>query len=183
MDTLVLSPGYEPVAKVPWQRAITLLWEGKVEVVEEYEDKWVHSVTLEFKMPSVIRFLKAIRGRRRAIKFSRENVYLRDKGKCQYCSVKVSRSEFTYDHVKPRAQGGPTTWDNVVVSCTPCNQRKSGRTPEQANMALLTRPAKPQKLPDTLRLTFTWQKGMPEKWKQWLASVSYWHGELENDNG
>jgi 5-methylcytosine-specific restriction endonuclease McrA len=182
VETLVLSACYEPIARVPWQRAITLLWEGKVEVVEEYEDRFVRSVTLQFKMPSVIRFLRAIRGRKRAIKFSRENVYLRDNGRCQYCGVKVPRSDFTYDHVVPRAQGGPTTWENVVVCCTPCNQKKAGRTPEQAKMHLAQKPTKPTKLPYTVNLTFTWQKGMPDAWKQWMQSVAYWHTELDNDN-
>ena len=56
METLVLSQAYEPVARVPWQRAMMLIWQGKVEVVEEYEDRFVRSVTLEIKMPSVIRF-------------------------------------------------------------------------------------------------------------------------------
>ncbi len=179
---LVLSAGYEPMARISWQRAITLLFGGKVEVVEEYEDKTIRSVTFELKMPSVVRFLKSARGKKRAVKFSRENVYLRDKGTCQYCSLKVPRSEFTYDHVKPRNQGGQTTWDNVVVACTPCNQKKAGHTPEQAKMKLLSKPVKPSKLPDTLRLTFTWHKGMPDSWKQWLASVHYWHDELDNDN-
>jgi 5-methylcytosine-specific restriction endonuclease McrA len=182
MDTLVLSISYEPIAKVSWQRAITLLWEGKVEVVEEYEDRIVRSVTLQFKMPCVIRLLRSIRGRKRAIRFSRENVYLRDNGKCQYCGVKVPRSDFTYDHVIPRSQGGPTTWENVVVCCTPCNQKKAGRTPEQANMNLIQRPTKPNKLPYTFNITFTWQKGMPDAWKQWMKSVAYWHTEIDNDN-
>jgi 5-methylcytosine-specific restriction endonuclease McrA len=182
METLVLNIGYEPIAKIPWQRAITLIWEGKVEVVEEYEDKWVRSVTIALKMPSVVRFLKMIRGRKKAIKFSRENVYARDKGKCQYCAKNVPRSSFTYDHVNPRAQGGQTVWENVVVACVPCNQKKSGRTPEQAGMKLLSKPIKPTKLPDIMHLTFTWQKGMPDQWKQWLHSVAYWHDELENDN-
>ena len=31
-----------------------LLFEGKVEVVNEYEDKFIRSVTFELKMPSVI---------------------------------------------------------------------------------------------------------------------------------
>lgn len=182
MDTLVLTAGYEPMARVPWQRAITLLFEGKVEVVEEYEDKWVHSVTIELKMPSVIRFLRMVKGRKRAIKFSRENVYERDHGKCQYCTQHVPRHAFTYDHVIPRAQNGQTVWENVVVSCVPCNQKKAGRTPEQAGMKLAVRPVKPTKLPSTVKLTFTWQKGMPETWKTWLQSVAYWHGELDNDN-
>jgi 5-methylcytosine-specific restriction endonuclease McrA len=181
METLVLSATYEPVARVPWQRAITLLWTGKVEVIEEYEDHMVRSVTYAVRMPSVIRFLRAIRGTKRAIKFSRENVYARDNGKCQYCGLKVPRHEATYDHVVPRIQGGPTTWDNVVIACVPCNQRKGGRTPEQARMALLNRPVKPKKLPDTVRLTFTFEKGMPATWKAWLRDVTYWHGSLDED--
>jgi len=61
MDTLVLSHAYVPVARVGWKRALTLLFEGKVEVIEEYEDRTVRSVTLEFKVPSIIRFLWKIR--------------------------------------------------------------------------------------------------------------------------
>jgi 5-methylcytosine-specific restriction endonuclease McrA len=179
MDTLVLSAAYEPVARVPWQRAITLLWEGKVEVVEEYEDRFVRSVTLEFKVPSVIRFLKMVKGRRKMIKFSRENVYARDNGKCQYCGVKIPRHESTYDHVLPRSKGGKTTWENIVIACVPCNQKKGGRTPDQAKMALLSIPARPKKLPDGIRLTFTWEKNMPPSWRTWLRDVAYWHGELE----
>lgn len=181
METLVLSQSYEPVARVPWQRAITLIWEGKVEVVEEYEDWTVKSVTLEFKVPSVIRFLKKVFGRKRAVKFSRENVYARDGGRCQYCSTKVARAESTYDHVVPRTQGGHTRWENIVISCSPCNQRKGGRTPEQARMKLLSVPVKPKKLPDTVRLTFTFQKNMPESWRTWLRSAVYWSEELEQD--
>ena len=180
METLVLDIRYLPVARVSWQRAITLLWEGKVEVVEEYQDKTVRSVTLEFRVPAVIRFLRAIRGKRSGVKFNRENVYTRDKGKCQYCSRSVPRHDFTYDHVVPKAQGGHTAWENVVVSCMPCNQRKGGRTPGQAGLKLVQAPAKPKSLPDVVRLTFTWRKGMPEPWKQWLQSVAYWNTELQD---
>lgn len=181
MDTLVLDHSFSPVARVSWERAITLLWEGKVEVIESYEDWSVKSVTLEFKVPSVIRFLKKVLTRKRAIKFSRENVFARDNGRCQYCSAKVARHEATYDHVTPRAQGGQTRWENIVIACVPCNQKKGGRTPEQARMRLLSTPVKPKKLPDTVRLTFTFKKGMPASWAQWLRSVSYWNGELEQE--
>jgi 5-methylcytosine-specific restriction endonuclease McrA len=179
MNTLVLSPYDETVARVSWRRAITLLWENKVEVVEEYENWTVRSVTFEIKVPSIIRFLRAVRFRKKAIKFSRENVWARDKGRCQYCGTKVSRLDFTYDHVVPRVQGGTTTWQNVVVACTPCNQRKAGRTPEQAGMHLLAKPAKPTSLPDSYKLTFTYRKGDPPGWKKYMRDISYWHGELE----
>ncbi len=177
-QTLVLDCGFFPVACVSWQRAVTLLWEGKVEVIEEHEDKVVRSVTIEFKLPSVIRFLRAVRGKKRSIKFSRENVFSRDKGRCQYCKSAVSRSEFTYDHVTPRAQGGETRWENVVVCCTACNQRKGGRTPGQAGLQLTVAPVKPHSLPDVFRLTF--RVGYPDSWKTWIRDVAYWHGELEH---
>ena len=179
METLVLDVGYTPVARVSWRRAITLLFEGKVEVVESYEDKTIRSVTLEMQVPSIVRFLRAIRRRKKGIRFSRENVCARDKGRCQYCGLSVPRHDFTYDHVTPRAQGGHTTWENVVVCCTPCNQKKGGRRPEQAGMLLATRPVKPKVLPEAMRLTLTWQKDMPIPWRAWLTSYRYWNGELE----
>lgn len=179
METLVLNATYEPVARVTWQRAISLLFSGKVEVVEEYDDKTIRSVTFEVRMPSVVRFIRMLKRRKPVIRFSRENVYARDNGKCQYCHKKITRAEATYDHVVPRAQGGRTGWDNIVIACVPCNQSKGGRTPEQARMKLQVKPAKPAKLPDTLRLTFTWEKGMPQSWKNWLRDMTYWHGELD----
>jgi 5-methylcytosine-specific restriction endonuclease McrA len=181
MDTLVLSHAYVPVARVAWRRAVTLLFEGKVEVIEEYESRVVRSVTLELKVPSIIRFLRKIRARKRAVKFSRENVYARDKGTCQYCRTRVPRAEATYDHVTPRSQGGPTTWENVVICCVPCNQRKGGRTPAQAGMRLLSEPVKPRSLPEAIRLTFLFDGTAPPSWRQFFASYAYWNGELEHD--
>ena len=106
METLVLNARWQPVARIPWQRAITLLFLGKVQVVEEYEDKTIRSVTFEVKMPSVVRFLRMLKHRKPVIRFSRENVFARDHGQCQYCGKAVSRAEATYDHVTPRSQGG-----------------------------------------------------------------------------
>jgi len=179
METLVLNAGYEPVARVHWQRAVALLFQGKVEVVEEYVDKEVRAVTFTIKMPSVVRFLRAIRGKKKAVKFSRQNVYARDGARCQYCQIKVARNEATYDHVVPRAHGGKTTWENIVIACVPCNQKKGGRTPAQAKMQLRTPPVRPKKLPDVISITFTFQPGMPDSWRTWLRDVAYWSTELE----
>jgi 5-methylcytosine-specific restriction endonuclease McrA len=179
MDTLVLNATYQPLCRVPWQRAITLIFSGKVEVVDEYEDKTIRSVTFELKMPSVIRFLRYLKWRKPQVRFSRENVYARDDGKCQYCARPVTRAEATYDHVVPRKLGGVTKWDNIVIACVACNQKKGGRTPEQARMKLSKVPARPSKLPDTLKLTFSWNTGMPDAWKSWLRDLTYWHGALD----
>lgn len=180
-ETLVLDVGYQPIDRISWERAFTLLFQGKVEIVEEYEDRTVRSATMEWKVPAVVRFLKYMGGRKKAIKFSRENVYTRDKGKCQYCGQDVKRMEITYDHVVPRMQGGQTNWENIVICCFPCNQKKSGRTPEQARMRLIQKPVKPKTLPNTVRWTFVWKDGMPKSWKSYLYDISYWNGQLEED--
>lgn len=180
-ETLVLDVTYEPVGRVSWERAFTLLFQGKVEIIEEYEDKTVRSATMEWQMPAVIRFLRYLGNRKRAVKFSRENVYTRDKGKCQYCGQSVKRMEITYDHVIPRSQDGKTKWDNIVISCFSCNQKKKNRTPEQAGMRLINKPVKPKSLPNTMRLTFMWREGMPKEWKDYLVDISYWHSQLDSD--
>lgn len=179
METLILSAAWEPMEIVSWQRAMTLVFMNKVEIVEEYEDKAIRTVSIELKMPSVVRFVRALKNRKRAIKFSRQNVWARDKGRCQYCNVKTPRHEATYDHVLPRAQSGLTRWENVVIACVTCNQKKGNRTPEQARMKLLSIPVKPAHLPGGIGMTVTYQRGMPTSWGQFLTDTSYWYGELE----
>lgn len=155
-ETLVLDQSYQPLARVPWQKAIVLLFTDKVEVVEHYSDREVRSVSVTIKMPSVVRFLKKIKRRKRPVKFSRENVYNRDGGKCQYCSKDLTKSESTYDHVLPKSRGGKTDWDNIVIACGKCNQKKRNRTPEEAGMHLKCKPYKPKYLPSLLTFTFSW---------------------------
>ena len=179
MDTLLLSQGYEPVGRIPWQRAVALWWTDKVEILEEYEDREIRSVSFAMRMPSVVRFLTAVRSKKRTVRFSRENVYTRDHGACQYCGKKVARMEATYDHVLPRRLGGETRWENIVIACLPCNQKKGGHTPEQAKMKLRTLPVRPKSMPATLRITFSEQKGIPKTWRQYLFDVQYWHAELD----
>ena len=77
--------------------------------------------------------------------------------------------------------GPAPDWENVVIACVPCNQRKGGRTPAQAKMLLRTQPIRPTKLPDTMRIVIGWEKGMPTTWRNWLRDYSYWNGELDHD--
>lgn len=153
---LVLNASFEPLNVVSWQKAIQLLFQGKVEVVEE-SDWEVHTVTLKMRVPLVLRLLSyvAVPQSKQLIKFSRANVFVRDQHKCQYCGKRFSKSALTLDHVLPVVQGGQKNWTNIVTSCRPCNQRKGGRTPEQAGMRLIRQPKEPRWLPTlTLDLTF-----------------------------
>ncbi|RMH09759.1 MAG: HNH endonuclease [Nitrospirae bacterium] len=175
--TLLLNATYEPLRVVNWQKAITLLWQGKVEVLEFY-DRDIHGVSITFKLPSVMRLLKVVRWKaaHRPVKFSRINIFTRDQYTCQYCWKRYRTEELTFDHVIPIAKGGKKTWENIVTACWRCNNKKSGRTPEEAGMKLKKKPVKPAWTPFLTLLIGI--RNAPESWRDYL----YWHVELDSDS-
>ncbi len=150
-DTVVLSDTYLNLGKVHWTKAFALVCAGKVEVLEEHE-AFVRSAHREHPIPALIRYIRPVPGlyrkRRRlqapqARRFSREAVFARDEGRCQYCGCGLTKREFTLDHVVPRCQGGITEWHNIVVCCTDCNRKKGKRRPEACGLKLRKQPAFP----------------------------------------
>ncbi len=170
-QVLLLNISYEPLKVINWQKAITMLCLGKVEVIEEYT-RQVHSVSFTLKLPSVVRLLKMVKRNKSPVKFSRQNIYARDRYKCQYCGGRFPTEEMTYDHVVPRARGGKTEWENIVTCCMECNRKKGGRTPREASMRLIRKPARPRWVP-AVRITIGFRE-VPQSWRDYL----YWHIEL-----
>jgi 5-methylcytosine-specific restriction endonuclease McrA len=172
---LVLNASFEPLQIVSWQKAMQLLFQGKVEVIEESTQE-VRTVSLTLKVPSVLRLLQYIptKRKRQMVRFSRSNVFLRDQSHCQYCGNQFPKSHLTLDHVKPVVMGGRKTWDNIVTACKSCNQRKGGRTPQQAGMSLIRSPRAPDWLP-LATLTFGIQVA-PERWQFYLS----FHARTQN---
>lgn len=145
---------------------------GKVEVLEEH-NREIHSVSFAIKLPAVIRLLRFVRRPKTPVKFSRQNIYIRDNYKCQYCGSKLPPTELTWDHVLPRARGGNTEWKNIVTCCIDCNRRKGGRFPSEVSMKLIKKPGRPEWLP-ILKITLSF-KHMPQTWRDYI----YWNVELE----
>lgn len=164
-SVLLLNTSFEPLKVISWQRAITLFFTGKVEVIEEY-DHSIRSVSLIIKAPAVVRLLRFVRIGRRSPPLCRGNILARDNFQCQYCAKELTAKDATLDHVLPRSQGGITSWNNVVCSCMPCNRRKGGRTPFEARMALLKKPVKPDWLP-VLNIRFHGK--IPISWRIFLS--------------
>ncbi len=146
--TLLLNAGFEPLRVVSWQRAFILVFQNKVEILEEYFTS-VNTVNRSFKIPAVIRLRRWVNLKKQGpvIRFSRANLYARDEYHCQYCYKKFSDKELTMDHVKPAVKGGKKTWENIVTACIKCNQKKSDKSLEDAGMKLLTKPRIPALLP------------------------------------
>lgn len=177
------------------RRALTLLFEGRAEVVSGGDDgsfqtfsfsQWqdfsreqpatdsVHTVSFKIRLPRVILLLIFDKLPKKEVKFTRYNIFERDKNMCQYCGRTFDRKDLNLDHVVPRHRGGPTSWENIVCSCVKCNTRKANRTPSEAGMILTRKPKRPKWRP-FIQVTF----GLPchDSWKHFL-DVAYWNVEI-----
>jgi hypothetical protein len=164
---LVLNRHYLPIHITSVKRAVSLLclevatgldgeyqtysWDDLLESFPD-ENKTDHFYYLKgvqgpIPIPKVLLLHGFDKRPPQTVKFSRGQVFLRDRFTCQYCSKTLPKQRLNIDHVVPRTQGGKTTWENVVTSCHYCNRKKGGRTPIQANMKLLTVPYKPSIAP------------------------------------
>ncbi len=180
------------------RRAFVLLCQGHAEVVgtegderfatydfESWRDlsrlrpreEMVHTVAYPVLPPRVIVLAAYDRLPRKEIRFTRHNIFERDRNTCQYCARRFDRKELNLDHVLPRDRGGMMSWENIVCSCIPCNSRKANRLPHEAGMRLIRQPKRPRWRPfyDMGR-----QGENLQHWKHFV-DVAYWNVELGDD--
>lgn len=140
--TLLLNSTYEVLSFISAKKAFKLLCKNKTEVISNWDDviSWGSG---KIKHPSILKLKYHVKRNYCMSNFSRKSVVKRDKSTCQYCNKKLTAAQTTIDHVIPKAHGGVTSFNNCVVSCIACNSRKADKTPEQANMLLLSKPTHP----------------------------------------
>ena len=162
-NVLVLNRSYLPIHVTSVRRAFAMIYREVASVVNgHYEtfdfEAWRRVNTRDtrdvigtpsgaIRVPRVIVLTGYDRVPKRHVRYSRANVFTRDKYTCQYCGIRPPRSQLNLDHVIPRSLGGRSTWENVVCSCVDCNRRKGGKTPEQARLRLQRRPSRPRWTP------------------------------------
>ena len=197
---LVLNRAYAAVRVVSARRAFVLLARDCAEVIDaeggayanydlatwtelselrrQFEPDahdWVRTVRIDLAVPRIIRLIAYDKLPAQGVKLNRRNLFARDRNRCQYCGHLFPTSELSIDHVRPRSQGGPDTWENLVCACVKCNSRKGGRTPDQARMKLITQPKRPRRNPlISVRLGH-------DKYHSWKAFLdeAYWSVELK----
>lgn len=118
--SLVLNASYEPLGVVSSRRALVLVLCGKASSVAE-SGITLHSSSLSMDAPSVILLNQYHHIPRRSVPLTRRALLERDAHACAYCH----RRGDTVDHVQPRSRGGKHAWENVVVACFKCNNKKS----------------------------------------------------------
>ena len=200
-NVLVLNRLYMAMHVVSVRRAFRLLFKDYAEVVsfeddrynsysleswlelsrmreawkDDPDEEWVRGVSIDIRVPRIIRLLFYDRVPKRGVRFNRRNIYARDGSRCQYCGRRFKTQELSLDHVIPRSRGGDATWNNIVCCCTSCNVKKGGRTPHEAHMRLIRAPGRPKYSPIiAVRLG----KAKYQSWKTFLDNA-YWSVELK----
>lgn len=195
---LVLNRLWQAVNVVGARRAFSLVAQGHAQVVHLAEDDYrtfsmldwidfsihnppldelevVHTVRHRIRLPRVILLSVFDKLPRKELKLTRNNVFGRDKNRCQYCGQVFERTELNLDHVIPRHYGGKTTWENVVCSCVRCNTRKANRLPHEAAMRLVRKPVRPKWRPV---IALVAHRSECEQWSHFL-DLAYWNVELD----
>jgi len=192
-SVLVLNRFYMAIRVVDVRRAMTLLYRGCAEVITIEDDQYtnydfenwcelselqalekqpgedyIKTPTRDLLVPRIVRLVLYDRIPKSTVRFNRKTLFARDGYRCQYCGQTRPMSQLSLDHVLPRSQGGRTTWENVVCSCTACNGKKGGRTPLQAGMRLLSEPVRPTASPG---IAVTLKDPRYESWKTFLSSA------------
>jgi len=195
---LVLNRLWQAVNICTAKRALTLLFQGHAQVVWSEEeggfqtfnfDQWhdfssrkphpesIQTISFRIRVPRVILLVIFDRVPKKEVKFTRHNIFERDRNTCQYCGDVFDRKDLNLDHVIPRDRGGPTTWENIVCSCINCNTRKANRTPIEAGLQLIRKPKRPKWRPF---VQINLSAHHHESWKHFL-DLAYWNVELGSE--
>ena len=193
-NVLVLNRSYIPINIITVRRAFVLLYQGMAKAVDGQfatfdfrswselsvaaHQESVGLVNRVVRVPRVVLLTVYDRMPRRHVRFSRHNIFIRDRTECQFCGKRFSRADLNLDHVIPRSRGGKTTWENVVTSCIACNRRKGGRLPAEAGLKLIRTPVRPRWTPF---MDFSMRDVLHAEWRPFFNMVdfSYWNVELE----
>ena len=172
ITALLLNADYSPLKTVNLQRTLSLLMNGKVDVVETVPDKVLRSPSVSIPMPSVLRLRYYRNVPRRRMVWSRRGVFARDNYTCVFCGQKLTREDATVDHLTPRetcARMGvrASTWSNTACSCPKCNRRKAARSLEDSGMHFKDPNFEPR-IPRTNYLVVSGE--IPEEWRVYLRT-------------
>jgi 5-methylcytosine-specific restriction endonuclease McrA len=188
--TLVLNRSWQAICTTTVRHAIVLVYTERAKIIQPDTfqlhdlDSWadlsavrggplIRSVSFCMPVPEVVLLTGTSVYPKPRVVFSRRNIFKRDHYACQYCGDRPRLPELTIDHVVPKALGGRSTWENCVVSCRDCNEKKGSRTPDDAGLHLHFRPRRPHWLPFV-----TQNMGLPASWEKFIGDL-YWNVELD----
>ena len=142
---------------LPWSEWIKL-------PVREF-DFAVTTPKLRIRVPTVMVATQFARMPVHAPRLTREAIFERDGGVCQYTGERVGRLGGNLDHVVPRDRGGRDSFENLVWAKREINAFKANRLPHDAGLRLLRRPKAPAALPASASV----REAQHPDWRHFLA--------------
>jgi 5-methylcytosine-specific restriction endonuclease McrA len=130
---MVLNQDFQLLNIANWDKALNLMLEGKVTVLETY-DQVIRSASHSWAIPAVVSLNYYVNAKKKNKVFNsptKRNIFIRDDYTCQYCGIKVSLTTGTLDHVQPLSRGGPNIITNIVCACKKCNNNKADMTAKE----------------------------------------------------
>ena len=130
-------------------------------------DLAINSPTRSIRVPTVIiatNFnkmpIKTFKG-----KPSKDGIWNRDQGICQYTGKKLTKDQSTIDHVIPRSKGGQDTWTNMVVCDKTLNSKKGNKLNSELGLKLRKEPIEPSPTPMSALI----KEAKHHTWKHFLT--------------
>ena len=124
-------------------------WREWLKLTIRPRDLVINSAHMSIRVPTIIidtNFnkmpVKSFRG-----KPSKDAIYTRDRGICQYTGKKIDRNSATVDHIIPRSKGGENSWANLVLCSRDINSKKGNRLNTEVGLKLIKQPSIPQPVP------------------------------------
>ncbi len=143
---VLLNADYSILHFIPLKRAMNLYVAGKIEIEKSDDTRMIHP-KLNFGFPKIVRMKEYIYvpHNKKTLAPKKKRVLTRDSYECQYCRKKLTKLNGTIDHVIPKSNFNYPghIWTNVVACCSPCNNKKGARTPEEAGFKLARKPFSP----------------------------------------
>jgi len=125
-SVLVLNSLYQAVQITGVERAFLLFYSGRARALApdfvSYDfENWcdlpvgvdhdsIRTPDQAIRIPRVIQLVYYDKVPQRGVRFTRRNVFHRDRNRCQYCGKIFSQRDLNLDHVVPLARGGRSSW-------------------------------------------------------------------------
>ena len=198
--TLVLNKGWNAVAVKLFRDSIPklinegaramdedtsnlYLWEewSETYIFDTMEDKtkrYINCGKFFMRVPEIIVLSDFNKVNNTSVRLTRRNLLIRDHNTCQYTGKQLPSSELNMDHIIPRASGGKTTWENVVMADWRINSQKGSKSLKDSGLQLIANPVKPRWNP--LYSKHVRSNNVKESWKKFIKGGwdNYWDNEL-----
>ncbi len=124
-----------------------LPWSEWVKLPIRDFDFVVHTPRFAVRVPTVIVSTQYEKMPLRIPRVTRQAIFERDGGVCQYSGERVGKLGGNLDHVVPRDRGGRDSFENLVWAKREINTLKANRLPHEAGLRLMRKPKAPAALP------------------------------------